>query len=101
MNTERHNELKTLLNLPRIDQIGFVVEDIEKAMDEYGPLFGPWQLMDQEVKDCDLRGETKSCNLRMAFGHTGDLEIELIEVVDGESPHTCLLYTSPSPRDTG
>ena len=49
------NDLQSALNLPPIDQIGFVVKDLSQAMKAYEPLFGPFT--------------------------------------------TCLLYTSPSPRD--
>jgi hypothetical protein len=76
------------LDLPPIDQIGFVVKDIDQAMQAYAPLFGPWTEMASDLEAADFRGKPENCSIKMAFGHTGELEIELIEVLSGKSPHT-------------
>jgi catechol 2,3-dioxygenase-like lactoylglutathione lyase family enzyme len=89
-------DIEIALDLPAIDQIGFVVPDIEQAMADYAALFGPWQRMDAEVNQADFRGETRDCEIKMAFGKTGELEIELIEVVSGVSPHTEFLDSGRS-----
>ena len=75
------------LGLPAIDQIGFVVRDIDRAIAQYDALFGPFTTMDAQVPDADYRGGTASCELKLAFGRSGDVEIELIQWVSGESPH--------------
>lgn len=80
--------LQAQLDLAPMDQVGFVVPDIEQAMKDYGPLFGPWQQMEVDLQDADFRGENNHCYIKMAFGKSGDLEIELIEITDGVSPHT-------------
>lgn len=80
-------QLREKLALPQIDQIGFVVPDIEQAMASYEALFGPWTTMDAEVEAAEFRGETLDASLRLAFGKSGDLEIELIEITGGNSPH--------------
>ena len=83
-----NNELKNQLGLPAIDQIGFVVRDLEQSMEKYDPLFGPFKTMDGSVEGADLRGECKDVKLKLAFGSSGELEIELIQWIDGESPHS-------------
>lgn len=86
MNTTQQN-LQQKLDLPPIEQIGMVVTDINAAMAAYEPLFGPWTLMEVDVDDADYRGKTETCRIKMAFGYSGELEIELIELVSGNSPH--------------
>ena len=80
--------LQQQLGLPPADQLGFVVKNLEESMEKYGPLFGPFKTMDGSVEGAILRGESKDVKLKLAFGKTGDLEIELIEWVEGESPHS-------------
>jgi len=79
--------LREQLDLPPADQVGFVVKDIEAAIAQYDPLFGPFSTMDAEVDEADYRGRSADARLKLAFGKSGDLEIELIEWVGGESPH--------------
>jgi methylmalonyl-CoA/ethylmalonyl-CoA epimerase len=76
------------LGLPPADQVGFVVRDLEAAMRLYAPLFGPFTTMDGSVQDADFRGRKADVSLKIAFGHSGPLEIELIEWLSGESPHS-------------
>lgn len=75
------------LGLPPVDQIGFVVRNLEAAVALYGPLFGPFSLMDGSVQAVDYRGRPEDCELRLAFGRSGDVEMELIQWVSGHSPH--------------
>ena len=75
------------LGLPPIDQVGFVVRDLNQAIALYDPMFGPFATLDGSVESADFRGEEKDVELKLAFGRSGDLEIELIEWVSGYSPH--------------
>ncbi|MBV6424773.1 MAG: hypothetical protein NAOJABEB_02587 [Steroidobacteraceae bacterium] len=75
------------LGLPPISQLGHVVRDLEAAMALYEPLYGPFTTMDGTVQGATYRGRTADVKLAMAFGHSGDLEIELIQWQGGESPH--------------
>jgi hypothetical protein len=75
------------IGLPPADQVGFVVRDLEQAMALYGPLFGPWSTMDGSVPRAMYRGRECDAGLKIAFGQSGPLQIELIEWVSGESPH--------------
>ena len=77
----------THLGLPPADQIGFVVRNLDAAMALYDPLFGPFSTMDGSVKAVTYRGRVEDVSLKIAFGRSGDLEIELIEWVSGYSPH--------------
>ncbi len=75
------------LNLPPVEQVGFVVPDLDAALALYEPIFGPFALMDSPLEGCTFRGRSRDCHLRLAFARSGELEIELIQPVSGESPH--------------
>ena len=76
------------LGLPPVDQIGFVVEDLEKSIPVYAAVFGDYTTMDTEIEDADYRGRKASCRLKIAYFRSGPLEIELIEVAGGEAIHS-------------
>lgn len=75
------------LGLPPIDQVGFVVRDLQAWVRRFDPIFGPFRFMDGSVDQVDYRGRIEDVKLDMAFGQTGDLEIEFIEWKGGYSPH--------------
>ena len=75
------------LDLPDLNQVGFVVKDLEQALALYEPMFGPFTRMDPGPMNYDYRGEQEACEMRLAFGKSGDVEIELIEWVSGGCPH--------------
>lgn len=79
--------LQQTLRLPPCDQVGFVVRDIDISLVLYEPLFGPFTRLDPGPMDYIYRGQPEQCDLRLAFGKSGDVEIELIEWVSGGSPH--------------
>jgi methylmalonyl-CoA/ethylmalonyl-CoA epimerase len=82
-----HENLREQLNLPQLDQVGFVVRDLEKTLMLYQPLFGPFSRMEPGPMLYDYRGVEEECTMRLAFGRSGDVEIELIEWVSGGCPH--------------
>ena len=75
------------LDLPPIDQVAYMVDDLDEAIARFDPLFGPFTTMEAGNEGSVFRGESHDVDLRIAFGRSGDLEIELIEHVAGESPH--------------
>jgi hypothetical protein len=75
------------VGLPPIDQVSYVVEDLDRALERFEPLFGSFNVMESELKGTLYRGRTADVTLRMGFGRSGPIEIELIQVVSGESPH--------------
>ena len=79
--------IRKQLNLPPCDQVGFVYRDIDAAVTLYEPLFGPFSRMEPGEFEWDYRGEKNTSELRLAFGKSGDLEIELIQWVSGGTPH--------------
>jgi catechol 2,3-dioxygenase-like lactoylglutathione lyase family enzyme len=75
------------VGLPRVAQIGYVVRDLERAIRLYDPLFGPFRTLDGSVQAAHYRGRLADCKLELAFGWSGDVEIELIQWVSGDCPH--------------
>ncbi len=76
------------LDLPQPDQIGFVVRDLDEAIALYDPVFGPFHKTDFGVQQAQYRGGPRSSyDLKFAFGQIGDIEIELIQWVSGDTPH--------------
>ena len=80
-------DLRKQLNLPDLNQVGFVVGNMAQALALYEPLFGPFSTMDPGPMTYDYRGVQEECVIRLAFGKSGDVEIELIEWVSGGCPH--------------
>jgi catechol 2,3-dioxygenase-like lactoylglutathione lyase family enzyme len=80
-------DIRQQLDLPDLNQVGFVVRDLEKALELYEPLFGPFSRMDPGPMMYNYRGQQEECDMRLAFGKSGDVEIELIEWVSGGCPH--------------
>jgi len=76
------------LGLGPIDQVAYVVENLERALPRYEAMFGPFQVMTYEIKDCTIRGRQSDCALRLALNNSGPVEIELIEVLAGETIHS-------------
>ena len=79
------------LGLPSIDQVGYVVRDLERAIATFGAVFGPFHTMVSELHGTNHRGRSSDVTLKMGFGRSGPLEIELIEPVTGGSPHLDVL----------
>jgi 4-hydroxyphenylpyruvate dioxygenase-like putative hemolysin len=71
-----------------IDQVAYVVESLERALPRYEAMFGPFQAMTYEMKDCTIRGRQADWTVRLATNNSGPVEIELIEVLAGETTHT-------------
>lgn len=81
------SDLRSTLGLPAMDQVGFVVRDLEASLALYEPMFGPFTTMDPGPMEYDYRGQQEVCEMRLAFGKSGSVEIELIEWVSGGCPH--------------
>jgi catechol 2,3-dioxygenase-like lactoylglutathione lyase family enzyme len=82
-----NTELPKELNLPPVNQVGFVVKDLESAIALYQPLFGEFSVMDAPDMEWEYRGQPEMSSLKLAFANSGDVEIELIEWVSGKTPH--------------
>ncbi len=84
------SDQQSALALPPVEQIGIVVKDIERSVAFYQSVFGwgPFRISESTVKGCLYRGKPTDCRLKMAFAKSGSIEIELIQVLEGESIHT-------------
>lgn len=85
--------IRQLLDLSPCDQVGFVVRDMEAALALYEPLFGSFTTMDPGPMTYSYRGREEECEMRLAFGRSGELEVELIQWVSGGCPHKEFLDT--------
>jgi len=74
-------------DLGDIDQVGYVVPDLEQAIPRFAQLFGECTRMDSTTPGTLFRGRESDVTLKMAFFRSGPIEIELIEPVSGASPH--------------
>ncbi len=79
--------LSAELGLPPIDQVGYVVRDLDAALETFGPIFGPFVTLESPLEGTNYRGRPSDVTLKMAFGRSGPVEIELIQWVSGDSPH--------------
>ena len=78
------------VRLPPVEQIGIVVRDLDRAIEYYTSTFGwgPFEVHLSEVKGVIYRGRPTDCKLKLAMTRSGPIEIELIQVLEGETPHT-------------
>jgi methylmalonyl-CoA/ethylmalonyl-CoA epimerase len=75
------------VELPPIDQVGYVVKSLDATTQRYAQLFGPFTLMDSPLSGVLYRGKPADVHLRIAYGSAGEIEMEFIEVLSGASPH--------------
>ena len=76
------------LGLGPIEQVAYVVEDMEKALERYGAMFGPFEVSDTVMESCSYRGQKADISLKMAVNNSSPVEIELLQPIAGESPLT-------------
>jgi catechol 2,3-dioxygenase-like lactoylglutathione lyase family enzyme len=74
-------------DLGPIDQISFAVRDVDEAVPRYQAMFGgEFAVCDVPGNEVIVYGEPSSTDLRLAFGRSGDVEVELVEVLTGSWP---------------
>jgi len=76
------------VELPGVDQVAIVVEDLKDGMDRYRAILGvePWSVLRFEAPDLTettYRGEATEYGMLLALGEAGDTTIELIEPTTG------------------
>jgi 4-hydroxyphenylpyruvate dioxygenase-like putative hemolysin len=78
------------VKLPPVQQVGIVVKDMDRAIEYYSSNFGwgPFQVREVKIEGFTYRGKTGSCRHKVAFAQSGPIQIELIQVLEGETPHT-------------
>ena len=80
------------IDIPEISQIALVVEDLEEAMDRYRLVLGlePWEVYrvgPPEQETGTYYGQSANQSFDIGDFYRGDLEIEIIEPIDGPSVH--------------
>jgi methylmalonyl-CoA/ethylmalonyl-CoA epimerase len=76
------------LGLGPIEQVAYIVEDMDHAIPRYEALFGPFTVSEQTLDDVTYRGKRADIALKMAVNNDSPVEIELIQPTKGESPWT-------------
>jgi len=74
------------LGLPPIYQVGYAVNNVDATVAAMNPLFGPFDVFESDTS-VEYHGEDTPVHLKIAIGHSGELEMEFIEVISGNSPH--------------
>jgi catechol 2,3-dioxygenase-like lactoylglutathione lyase family enzyme len=79
-----------VVKLGAINHLGLVVENIEKTAEFYATTFGigPFTSDTYYLKDIKYRGKPSTAVVRGGFAYHGNMLIELVEVVEGPTPHT-------------
>jgi len=79
--------VKADFGLGPIDQLSFAVASVDDALPRYQSMFGgEFTAMDVPGMDVVVRGHPETVSLRLGFGSTAGLEVELVEVVSGDWP---------------
>lgn len=77
------------LRMPKLAQVGVVVRDIDETIRHLEGVFGigPWLVLEGETAYCLDRGRETSLKGRIAMGYSGKVQIELIQILEGDSFH--------------
>jgi catechol 2,3-dioxygenase-like lactoylglutathione lyase family enzyme len=89
MSVATASSIATDFDLGPIDQISFAVTSVEQSLPWYEAVFGgPFTVRDVLLAPelVTYRGAPADAVLRLAFGRTAGLEIELVEVLSGAAP---------------
>ncbi|HWR70018.1 MAG TPA: VOC family protein, partial [Dehalococcoidia bacterium] len=82
---------KSSIRLPKVSQLGYVVADIERACKYYestlgiGPFCPPFEV---DMSGATFKGNAVQTKIKVAFVQSGDVQIELIQPLDGNNPYT-------------
>ena len=73
-----------------LNHIGMVVKDIEEAAEFYASTFGlgPFSIDTYTLENVSYRGKPVNAKMKAAFAFSGNFMIELVQVLEGETPHT-------------
>ena len=80
---------KKILNPSSLCQIGIVVNNIDETVKYYTEMFGfgPYETKHVDYSDATYYGQPAGYRGKRAFFNLGNIEIELIELVDGKTIH--------------
>ncbi|MHA1276809.1 MAG: VOC family protein [Candidatus Helarchaeota archaeon] len=75
-----------VLKIDKINQIGIVVHDVKKAAQLLEDFFGigPFQILERPPEEITYKGKPQQFQIRNGLARVGELQLELIEVIQGE-----------------
>ncbi|MGE5124131.1 MAG: VOC family protein [Acidobacteriaceae bacterium] len=83
--------MPSILGGVKIDQVGMVVKDLDHAMESFWRTsgIGPWQVFRNSAPPlrCLYHGQPASYTVRLAMAKAGQVYLELIEYLDGDTVH--------------
>jgi Glyoxalase/Bleomycin resistance protein/Dioxygenase superfamily len=87
---ENANLVVPKIKIGAICQIGIVVRDLKKAVDNYWASLGigPWMTLRMEpplLRDVTLRGKPVEASMMAAIAQSGSIQLELIQPLEGPS----------------
>jgi methylmalonyl-CoA/ethylmalonyl-CoA epimerase len=82
-------KVKEQLELPAVSQIGVVVENLDRVASFLESSFGlgPFRVEEPEAPNVWDRGQEKHIKARLGFAMMGEVELELIQILEGDSVH--------------
>ena len=83
-----YDQIRSLLKLPRIGQIGYVVDDVYHTIKQQNVTHKnvSWLVLDHDHQR-SIAGKQGRCSLRIALAYKGSLQLELIQVLKGDTIH--------------
>jgi methylmalonyl-CoA/ethylmalonyl-CoA epimerase len=83
------DKVKEQLELPAVSQIGVVVENLDRVASFLESSFGlgPFRVEEPEAPNVWDRGQEKHIKARLGFAMMGEVELELIQILEGDSVH--------------
>jgi len=81
------------LRMPRVGQVGIVVQDMDKAIDYFETTLGlgPWAVFDEEPVWCRENGKEVTYKGQFALAQAGPVQLELIQILEGRSLYSDVL----------
>lgn len=89
MSQQQSEPEKRILNPSAFCQIGIVVNNIDETVKYYTEMFGfgPYEIKHVDYSDATYYGQPVGYRGKRAFFHLGNIEIELVELIDGKTIH--------------
>ncbi len=80
-------------DLPKVGQLGIVVDDVEKGVAYYSKMFNitNWNRMLYTPEKAVWNGKKASFKFKLAFADIKDINLELIQVAEGHIQHSDFL----------
>ncbi len=84
------DDIAEKLKLPEVGQIGYVVRDVGETIAFCRDMYGirPWMILEERPDPCIERGKEVHPVLRIGLAYAGPAQLELIQVVEGETFHS-------------